>query len=181
MSMRIAGVLRLLLAVAVLVAGVLWHPAKPAPEPLPALSEPTFSEQGEGCARLRGLDPVHLLIHLPPGPAGRVGVGYRDPASGRVMAPVRTILLPLQPGPLAVQWSETSRTATFLRDGNVTSLHFPEGRNVTRFAILNGDPVAVEGLICEGRTYLPLSFLAEGLALLADWRDPQAVILRPQE
>jgi len=164
-----------------LVAGAFWQPAGRAPEPLPALSDPVFAEAGEGCDRIRGYEPVHLLLHAPPGLPGRVGVGYREPEADRVMVPVRAILLPLRPDPLGVQWDEADRTATFLREGNVLSLHFPEGRNRTNFAILNGEVVAVEGLICEGRTYLPLSFLTEGLSLWARWRDSSAVIIQPRE
>lgn len=134
-------------------------------------------DAGEGCALLVGLEPVDLLVRREGGSPGRVGTGYREPGSDRVLAPVRRLVAPLAPGPLGVHWEEGSRTATMLREGSVLSIHFPHNRNRSAVAIVNGEAVGADAALCEGRLYAPLRLLAGGLNLRVRWRDARSIVV----
>ncbi|MFZ5817151.1 MAG: hypothetical protein ACOY93_17960 [Bacillota bacterium] len=153
-----------------------WEQRLPGAEPV-AVVDPAA---GEGCARLAALRPVELLVRLPGGPARRVGTGYREPDGPLVLAPVRPLVSPLAPGPLGVHWEEGVRTASLLREGRVLSIHFPEGRERSAVAILNGEVVGAEAFLCEGRLFASLQLLAEGLDLTFRWHDARSILVEPR-
>lgn len=161
-------------------AGAWWRPSEmtehlPAAEPA-AVIDPGA---GEGCARLAGLDLVDLVVRLEEGVTGWVGQGHLDPESMRVLAPVRRLFTPLASGPLAIHWEESIRTVSLLREGSVLSIHFPEGRESSAIAVVNGEVVGAEAVLCEGRLYASLGLLSEGLNLRVRWRDDRSLLVEP--
>ena len=70
-----------------------------------------------------------------------------------------------------------SRTATLLVEGNVLSIHFPEGQNRSTIAVINGEVVGAESVLCEERLYAPLRLLADGLNLRYRWRDVHSILV----
>lgn len=132
---------------------------------------------GEGCAVLAELEPVELFVRPAGGGPAPAGTGYRDPESDRVLAPVRRLISPLAPGPLGVHWESASRTATMLVDGSVLSIHFPQGQNRSTIAVINGEVVGAESVLCQERLYTPLRLLADGLNLRYRWRDLGSILV----
>lgn len=154
-----------------------WWRAPEAPpftlEAAPAVQ----AEAGAGCGRLAELEPVELVVRLPDGTVGLAGTGYRDPEDELVMAPVRRLITPLAPGPWGLFWDRPSRTASMLREGQVLSIHLPEGREMSAVAVLNGEPVGAAALLCQDRLYASLRLLADGLGLRYRWRDARSILV----
>ncbi|MFZ5825686.1 MAG: hypothetical protein ACOY94_15425 [Bacillota bacterium] len=132
---------------------------------------------GTGCALLAELEPVELYARPAGGVPIRAGTGYRHPETDRVMAPARRLITPLAPGPLGVHWESGNRTATLLVEGNVLSIHFPEGQNRSTIAVMNGEVVGAESVLCEERLYAPLRLMADGLNLRYRWRDVHSILV----
>lgn len=135
------------------------------------------SAGGEGCARLAELEPLELVVRLPDGRTVKAGTGFWDPGSDRVLAPVRRLITPLAPGPLGVFWDDATRTAAMLREGEVLSIHMPEGRDWTDAAVLNGEVVGVEAVLCQRRLYASLGLLAGGLGLRHRRLDARTILV----
>jgi hypothetical protein len=173
------------LAVLCLGAGYMWRPPE-AQVVVPGAREPApaaLAEAGEGCEPLAGLKPVDLVVRLPDGRSGWAGTAYweriseQEPVRDRILVPIRRLITPLAPDPLGVTWDEATRTAALLREGSVLSIHFPEGRSRTALAVVNGEAVGTEALLCEGRTYASLGLVAESLALRWRWRDGRSILV----
>lgn len=165
-----------------LFAGGAWWPVPGSGELHSDTEEPVtlaadLRAAGEACAALAGLEPVELLIRLEAGGPVRAGIGYRDTARERVLAPARSLVSPLAPGPLSVYWEEASRTATMLREGSVLSIHFPRRRDRSTIAIMNGEVVGAESVLCQDRLYVPLRLLTDGLGLRFRWRSARSILV----
>lgn len=163
-------------------AAVLWRGpvTREGPELQPDLIALAAAGAGKGCSRLAELEPVDLVVRLPDRGTAQVGVGFWETETDRVLAPVRRVVTPLAPGPWGVFWDETNRTASLLREGQVLSIHVPEGRDRTGVAVLNGEVVGAETILCEERLYVSLGLLAEGLNLRYRWRDAGSILVEPR-
>lgn len=132
---------------------------------------------GEGCTSLSGWMQVELRVRVKGATPVQVGTGYIEPTTRRVLAPARRVVTPFAPGPFGVHWEEESRVASFLREGDVLSIHFPEGKDRSSIAILNGEVVGADTFICNDRVYMDLGFLADSLGLRRSHRGESMVLL----
>lgn len=85
--------------------------------------------------------------------------------NGRTMVPFRAVFEALG---CEVSWNEQTRTATGTRDGEVIKL--PVGNQLAK---VNGDAVYLDqpAVIADGRTLVPLRFVAESLGAQVSWDD----------
>lgn len=160
-------------------AGATWRAQGPE-EGLQPMGEAAVAEGApdEGCAKLAELKPVDLVVRLADGRTAQVGSGYREPEQEeRILAPVRGVIPPFAPGPWGLTWDATRRTAAMLREGEVLSIHIPEGRGWAGAAVLNGEVVGAEAVLCEDRLYVSLRLLADGLGLRYRWRDAHSILV----
>lgn len=147
---------------------------------LAALSLPAVPAGGVECAELEGLAAVDLFVQVAGAAPRWVGTGYRARGSDLLLVPARQVVAPFAAGPRGVRWDRSDRVASFLRGNDIISIHFPQGSASARTAVVNGEAVRTEALLCEGRLYAPLDLLADGLGLMYRWEPQGSVVVSAQ-
>lgn len=133
-----------------------------------------------GCDRLSRLEPIELYVRPPGLTAGWVGTGYRDRESDRVLVPLRRVATPLVQEPFGIHWEEATRTASVQRLGSILSIHLPEGAHLATVAVLNGEVIGADALLCQDRLYISLGLLKVALSLRSRDRDLRSILVEPR-
>ena len=90
--------------------------------------------------------------------------------NGRTMLPFRTIFNALK---AEVDWNEAEWTAIGKKDS--TTIQLPVGKE---YAMVNNDRIRLDvpSLIIEGRTFIPVRFVAESLGGKVDWDGENSIV-----
>jgi len=104
---------------------------------------------------------------------------YLDYQSGTTMVPVRSLVAVIGAGDGDVRWDESTRTATFIRSGLTLSFSFVPGSHTSDRARVNGQSVAIDSVICDGRLYAPARFVAKALGVGLKWYPDGTVVVDP--
>nr|WP_246238806.1 copper amine oxidase N-terminal domain-containing protein [Paenibacillus anseongense] len=90
--------------------------------------------------------------------------------NGQAYLPIRSVS---ESFGAAVDWDQDTLTVTVSTEYRTITSRISEDK-----AYVDGDPVQIDGpaLLLEGRTYVPLRFIAESLGLQVDWNAPTQII-----
>lgn len=104
---------------------------------------------------------------------------YLDHRSGTTMVPIRSLVAVIGAVDGDIRWDEPTRTATFIRSGLSLAISFVPGSHTSDRARVNGQSVAIESVICDGRLYAPARFVANALGVSLKWYPDGTVVIDP--
>lgn|GEM_PF-3013043 len=132
---------------------------------------------GGMCAPLDGWQVVTVSAETADG-GMRSETGFRT-AGENVVVPLTRLVEAYLSG-RGPYWDDERRTVSLLGPSDVLSVHFPPGRQAVDQAVLNGEVIPLEAVMCGEQVYLPVDRLAAVLDLEVVWMGPDSLRLVPR-